>query len=119
MNNKGQVFTFFILLLPVMIMILALVVDLGLLMVDTYKTKTIVKEAISYGLKENDIEGMTIQLDSNNINYHMSNNGNIKIEVNGKYKTVFSKVFKKNEYQYSFTYLGYIDNGNVHIEEEG
>lgn len=119
MNKKGQVLVMFLLLIPALFMILALVVDLGMLLSKTYKIKSSVKEAISYGLKTNDIEAMEVLL-NNNVDgeYTISTNGNIEIKVKGSYKAILGNIFNKDFYKYEFKYLGYIDNENIVITEE-
>lgn len=119
MNNKGQVLVLFLLLLPLLLMVLALVIDLGLLMHRTYKVKDSVKEAITYGLINDDIEGMKVLLNKNiDDNYTISTNDNIEININGSYKAILGNIFNKKIYKYSFKYLGYIDNDNIVIKEE-
>ena len=119
MNNKGQVLVLFLLLLPLLLMVFALVIDLGLLMHRTYKVKDSVKEAITYGLINDDIEGMKVLLNKNiDDNYTISTNDNIEININGSYKAILGNIFNKKIYKYSFKYLGYIDNDNIVIKEE-
>lgn len=118
-NNKGQVLVLFVLLLPVLLMLLALVIDLGLLMVRTYHVKDSVKEAIKYGLTNDDIEGMEVMLKKNITDtYNLSTNGNIEIEVSGTYRATLGKIFNKDLYKYQFKYLGYKDGDKIIIREE-
>lgn len=119
MNNKGQTLILFVLLLPVMVMVFALVVDTGLLMTRTYKVKASIKDALNYGLSSNDYEGMELMLSKNlDDKYSISTNGNIKISVDGSYHTMMGQIFKRQVYNYHFSYIGYNDDGNIHIEEE-
>ena len=119
MNRKGQVLVLFLLLLPILLMLLAIVVDLGLLMTRTYKVKSSVKEAITYGLKTDDMEGMELLLNKNiDDDYSIKNNDNIEIEINGSYKAILGNILNKKIYKYKFKYLGYIDNEEIIIREE-
>jgi len=119
MNKKGQVLVLFLLLLPIMIMLFAMVVDLGLLMTRTYRVKQNIKQAIKYGLESGDIESMKLMLDKNiDDEYVVSTNGNIEITLNGTYDTIFTNIFKAKSYEYNYKYLGYIDNGEIIIKEE-
>lgn len=111
----------FIIMLPLMIMALAMVVDLGLLMIKTYKVESVIKETISYGLDNpNSTDEMEVILKSNldNDTYHITNTGNITITVDGTYSSVFKNVFKDSSYKYEFTYIGYIDNNQKVIKKK-
>ncbi len=118
MNNKGQVLVIFLLLLPIIIMVFALVIDLGFLMSRTYKVKQTMKQAITYGLETGNIDGTRVMLDKNlEDTYELKENGNLEITVKGSYKTIFGSIFKKNTYDYEFKYTGYIDDSKVVIKE--
>ena len=118
MNNKGQVLVVFLLLLPIIIMVFALVIDLGFLMSRTYKVKQTMKQAITYGLETGNIEGTRVMLDKNlEDTYELKENGNLEITVKGSYKTIFGRIFKKDAYEYEFKYMGYIDGKEIIIKE--
>lgn len=121
-NKKGQVLVMFIIMLPLMIMALALVVDLGLLMIRTYKVQSVIRESISYGLDNPDSVDEMKTLLKANLNdedtYEVSTTSNIRITVKGTYKTVFSSVFKNSSYKYEYTYIGYVDNNQKVIKKE-
>ena len=118
MNKNGQVLVCFVILLPILIMIMALVIDLGFMMVKTYKAKDTVRIAIKYGLENNDIEGVKTILDKNiNDKYEINTNGNIEITINGSYKAILGRIFNKEIYNYEFKYIGYIDNDEIYIKE--
>lgn len=115
MNNKGQVLVIFLLLIPVLFLMFASAIDIGIVMTKTYKVKKVIKESINYGLKDYDIEGVKLLLNKNEVGeYIVTSNGNIEISVKGNVKTMFTK----KEYPYSYKYLGYMDNGDVKIIEE-
>lgn len=125
LNNKGQTLILFVLLLPLMIMMLALVVDLGLLMTKTYKVKSTIVETIEYGL-ENTNEDTTEQMKNmlrlnldKDTTYDVSEGTYIIIKVRGTYNSVFTTVFKKESYAYNYTYKGYKENNKTVIEKEG
>lgn len=118
MKNKGQVLVCFIIILPILLMLLALVIDLGFMMIKTYRVKDTVKSAIEYGLKSNDIEGVETLLNKNlEDSYTITNNDNIEISVNGSYKAILGNFFNKDIYKYKFKYIGYIDNDKIIIKE--
>ena len=62
MNNKGQTLTAFIVLLPLIFMIFALILDLGLLYTEKQKINSNIKEAINYGLKNQEEKNLENKL---------------------------------------------------------
>lgn len=124
MNNKGQVLIVFVLLLPILIFLFALIIDLGLLLDKTNTIKKNIVEVIEYGLDSNEedkdkIMKQLLELNLGNDNqYVVSSYGNIRIEVKGEYKSIFTKIIKNN-YKYSYTYIGYIENEKKVIKKEG
>ncbi|MBQ9011022.1 MAG: hypothetical protein IJ093_00020 [Bacilli bacterium] len=123
MNNKGQSLVVFVLLLPLIIILIALITDLGSLSVTKKNYENQVKSAIEYGLKHLDDENLNQKL-TNLLEINIQAKTNINIEneiititVTDKYKSIFSKVLK-NTYDINITYIGYIDNGKIRIEKD-
>lgn len=125
MNNKGQVLIVFILLLPLFLMLMVFITDIGLLYTESKKIENNVKEAIEYGLTTNDSEvkeNIDKLLYSNIDNIKSSKvtieNNIITISITKDKKTVFNLFFKNNEIPISITYKGYIDNNKITYEKE-
>ena len=126
-NSKGQVLVIFILLLPVILMIFALIIDVGLLYSEKRKLDNTVLEAINYrfdnisledsvleekitillGKNIDDIEVMNIDVSSNYI----------KIGVIKSKESLFANVFKKAVYEIKSSYIGKIENKKIIIKE--
>ena len=123
MNNKGQTLVIFVLLIPVLLILFAITVDLGLLLNETNKVKQNIIEAIDYGLntdssnKEVEMYDLLKKNISNN-NITISINNEIKVTVIGEYKSLFSGLLK-NKYKYNYTYKGYNKDGSNIIKKEG
>ena len=66
MNNKGQVLVIFVILLPILLMILGFVVDLGLLSIEKRKISNNTYDAVEYYLESND-KDKTINLLNDNL----------------------------------------------------
>nr|MBP3258816.1 hypothetical protein [Bacilli bacterium] len=119
MNNKGQVLVIFLLLIPILLVLLTVAVDVGNVMIKTYKVKSVMKEAITYGLEKNDLDGAETLLIKNEIkDYKINSNNNIEIEVKGSIKPTFPHLFDRKDYEYSYKYLGYLEEGKVTIVKE-
>lgn len=128
LNNKGQTLVMFIILLPILLMVFALIIDLGLLGIEKRKIENEVKSTITYGLKnieEKDLELKLKKLLIKNIDDLEDKNINIKIKiinnyisitVNKKYKPVFNII--KNNYDITVTYKGNISNDRISIIKE-
>lgn len=125
-NNHGQVLVLFILLLPIFLLLLAIVIDLGLLYYEDKKLENTVKESVSYGLKHQsdvDIEEKIKNLAHKNIDsikditiYQEENY--IQVTVVEKYKGLFPYLFKNNIYEIENTYYGYLSEGKTVINKE-
>lgn len=54
MNEKGQVLVLFVIIMPIIILTLIVMIDLGKIYIEKSKTKEIIKDTIEYGLKNYD-----------------------------------------------------------------
>lgn len=119
MNNRGQVLVVFILLIPVILALCALIIDLGLFMTKTYKIKQSMKEAITYELNTGDSEGTRHLLNKNIGNdYEITIGNTVVVRVKGSFKSILGSVINKNIYKYDFRYVGYKIYDEVIIKEE-
>lgn len=126
-NNKGQVLVIFVLILPVIIMILALVVDIGLLYTQKSNNDNIVKDAIKYGLNnlnmdENTLNDKIVKLISSNIKDSektnvVVKNGIISISVTVNKPSIFVGVYKEAKYKIVSYYTGEIVNSTKEIRK--
>jgi len=123
MNNKGQALVVFVLVLPLIMLIIAGVMEMGRLSLTKTEYEDSIVDTITYGLdnldKENVKEKMDLLLDKNisgTKNIEITE-GTIKIHVTSNLDSMFSKLFKK-EYDINLTYRGYIVDGKKKIVKD-
>ena len=118
MNNKGQSLVIFILFLPIIFLILAIVYDLGSLEITKQKNKSEIKSIISYAVNnsnDKNLENKINTLLDKNINGTKTINiTNDEIIINVKYtkESIFPNIIKKN-YKIDETYKGNITNKKI------
>lgn len=96
MNNKGQVLIIFVILLPIFLMILTFIVDLGLLSIEKRKINNNTYDAVEYYLENNNKEN-TIKLLENNLK-------DIKVDINDTDSYVEISILKKYKGIYNIIY---------------
>lgn len=111
MNNKGQALVMFIMLLPIMIIIFAFIVDLGLLSIEKRNINNNVKEVLEYAKEdknndlENNINNILYKNLGNDINTKINiNSDTISVSVSKNYNTLF-KVLGKKYYEINVKYI--------------
>lgn len=120
MNDKGQTLVVFVLVLPLLMMIIAGVIEMGSLSLTKSNYEDSIISAIDYGLdnidKENVEDKMIALLEQNikgNKNVEILD-GIIKVHVTSNLDGLFSKIFKNN-YEINLTYKGYLEGNNKKI----
>lgn len=123
MNNKGQALVVFVLVLPLIILIIAGVMEMGRLSLTKTEYEDSIVDTINYGLdnldKENVKEKMLALLDKNisgTKNVEILD-GTIKVHVTSNLDGMFSKLFKSN-YEINLTYKGYILDGKKKVVKD-
>ena len=123
MNNKGQALVAFVLLLPIVFLLFAIIFDLGSLEISKQKYESEVKDTIKYGLNhlndKNLNETLKTMLDINvqgNSKIEISEN-KISINIQTKYKSIFPNILKK-DYDINITYHGYKENNKIKIKKD-
>lgn len=121
-NNKGQVLTLFILIIPLVILIFILIIDIGLISNEKQKLDNINYMTIEYGVNHiNDPEIqdkltniINLNIDQiNEINIEI-NNEKIEIKLTKKTNSIISnklKIFKLTSH-----YSGYLKEDKIIIE---
>ncbi len=123
MNNKGQSLVIFIIFLPLIFLLIAIIYDLGSLELKKQKNINEIKSAITYGLNnidDNDINQKINTILEKNISAQKKvtiNNNIITINAYLKEKSIFPNILK-DDYQINLNYKGYIENGKIIIEKE-
>ena len=123
MNNKGQSLVTFILLLPLLFLLLAIIFDLGMMQITKQKYENEIKSTIKYGLKhaeeENIKDKMINMLETNTKgNKYIEINGpKITVSIQSKQSSIFPNIIKK-DYDIDITYTGHKENENLIIEKQ-
>ena len=121
MGNKGQTLVIFILILPILFILFALIWEIGNLSITLNKYETEIKDTIEYGLKHLDNENLEIILTDllkENIKGDITveiNNQVIKVTVKEKYDALFNF---NHKFDIDLTYNGYIENEKIIIQKE-
>ena len=121
-NNKGQSLVLFVLLLPVMLGIMALVIDCGNAMVLKSHVDHSVELVLEIALDKemDDVEiGNLLKHNLDGVNHKLIvSDKEIKIVSSTEYKGVFSRVFGFSFFPIKSEYVGSIQNGKVVIDKK-
>lgn len=124
MNRNGQVLVSFLLILPLLLIILVFVVDMGLMKVNERKVEHVIKEAITYELKSSEISDSRVNdyiknnlSDIKDVNIVVGTD-NIKVSVRVYKKSIFNSLIKNKNYTISKSYYGYKENDKIKIIKE-
>lgn len=128
MNNKGQTLVLFVLLLPILLIILCLVFDVGNLLLEKRHIESVIKDAIKYELNNNDdintsrnrlTNTLTKNIDNIKIKQiNITNNKVITISISKEYKGKFTSILKNNLFTIDLTFKGYINGNDIVIKKE-
>ncbi len=126
MNNKGQSLILFVILIPVLLIIIFMVYDIGNLVLLKEKLDNINYLTIDYGL--DNIENINLQSklnemivknksDIDKININIENN-TIKITLEDKINNKISVLKYFNNLKVSSSYIGYFENDKKIIRKD-
>ena len=122
MNKRGQTLIIFVMLIPIILTMAALVIDVGLLYYKKNEYVGIVEESIKEYFKDEDIlsakKTLTlngVSLDDTEIN--VSDN-EITITLDTKVDSIFGKVIRINEYEIKVSRIGTKDKERVIISKK-
>ena len=106
MKNKGQALVLFVLLLPIMILMLSYIIDIGYMSVSKKKIDNTIQEIIENSLENNlneeEIKNLLIKnIDNIYIRNITIKDNEINIEIKVTIKTIFSSI-KKNIYEKNY-----------------
>lgn len=127
MDRKGQVLVGFLLLLPLLLILFVFVIDIGFMKVEERKLVNTVKEAITYGLKQESPEEEVQQQVETMIRKNIDNiefldtvvtNGNIQVHLSTRQKNVFGIILNQRMYKIEKRYQGYLENETIKIIKE-
>ena len=107
MNNKGQVLVLFVIILPIFLIMISFVIDLGLLAIEKRKLDNSTYDAIEYYLEESD-KAKTIKLLENNLS-------DVKININDYDEYVL--IIVKKDYKSLYTIIS--NNKEIKVVYKG
>lgn len=118
MNNRGQVLVVFLLILPIVFTLFALIIDNGVNNRLKVRIDNNVKAVIEYGLdhinddhlQENMENLMKENIDNIDFLKITIDNETIEVIVEKNSKSIFANVLGKERYQIKTFYVGYIEN---------
>lgn len=127
MNNKGQTLVLFVILLPVLLLLLVLIIDIGKVIVDKLELNNINQIVLEYGLdnieKENIYDEMVelVRLNKNDVDTIDINITSDKISLTliDNVDFMFKKIVDINRFKIKSSYVGYIQDGEKRIERVG
>lgn len=122
MNKRGQTLIIFVMLIPIILTMAALVIDVGLLYYKKNEYTGIVEESIKEYFKDEDIlsakKTLTlngVSLDDTEIN--VSDN-KITVTLDTKVDSIFGKVIRINDYEIKVSRVGTKDKERVIINKK-
>lgn len=125
MNKRGQILTFFIILLPIFIFVATYVIDMSFNLYRNNKLDNLNKMVIEYGLNhlnDDDVKNKMADLiyknDGGINSYNLTiKNGVITLKLEKKIDSIFGRIINIDTYNISSSYIGYIKNNKEIIEK--
>lgn len=126
LNNRGQTLIMFVILVPVILMLMALIIDTAYLYRENAKLESTTKSIIKnlYDSKEDDnINRMIINLyKENDIQTKnleiISNTTSLKIINHYKVDSIFGKIIGLKQYEVKVSLKGYYDGNKLRVIKE-
>ena len=127
LNNKGQSLILFVIILPVILLILVFVIDIGKAISLKYELNNISDIVLNYGLDHLDEDNLVDNLEELvKINKNDIDNTKIEIidnkiylELKEKYKGMFSSLIDISIFDIKTSYVGYKEDEIKRIENLG
>lgn len=122
MNNKGQTLAIFVILIPIILLLVCMIMDLGKLSLEKKQLQNVIKTIIKDELKKEPDRKRIINLINKNTNDTkidniIIENGIIIITISKQYTGLFPNLLK-NMKTINLTYKGYKINDNITIKKE-
>lgn len=128
MNNKGQTLVLFVVILPVLLLLLVLIIDVGKMITLKLELNNISEIVLDYGIDNLDNENIRDELinlvklnksDIDDVEIEIVND-KIHLELEASGKGLFTGLIDKDLFTIETDYVGYIDdNGEKRIERIG
>ena len=121
LNNRGQTLVLFVMLLPIMLLVMVLVFDIGKSIVEKQKLDNISFMIVSYGIEhsnDDNIEGTLKELVT--LNYKdatdveiLVKDDYVSVSLSGKVKGVFGNLVGKSFFEVRSYYIGNINDKKI------
>ena len=118
LNSKGQSLVVFVVLLPVLLLFMAFIFELGNITYLKSKYENEIKSTIEYGLKHQEDENLESKLNrllDENLEGNKEINiteSSIEIHITYKSNGIYSELFKQ-QFEINLTYIGQFATGKI------
>ena len=127
MNNKGQTLVLFVVVLPILLLVLVLVIDIGKIIVKKLELDNISEIVLEYGIgklgEENIYDDMFNLVKQNNNDIDKINidirEDKIYLSLSCDGEFIFKKIIDSNRFKIESNYVGYFIDGEKRIERVG
>lgn len=122
MNKRGQTLIIFVMLIPIILTMAALVIDVGLLYYKKNEYTGIVEESIKEYFKDEDLTSALETLTLNGVSLDdvlvSATDGKISVTLDTKVDSIFGKVIRINDYEIKIARVGTKDKERVIIKKK-
>lgn len=122
MNKRGQTLIIFVMLIPIIITMAALVIDVGLLYYKKNEYTGIVEESIKEYFKDEDLTSALETLTLNGVSLDdvlvSATDETISVILDTKVDSIFGKVIRINDYEIKIARVGTKDKERVIIKKK-
>ena len=125
LDNRGQSLVMFVVIVPLLLLVLAMVVDIGNLVNNKIEINSVNKLAISYGIDNIDKDNIENEI-KDIINKNYKNIDDIKISIQDEKisidlkcysKSIFGNIIGTKGYLIESSYKAYMDSDKKRIEK--
>lgn len=122
MNKRGQTLIIFVMLIPIILTMAALVIDVGLLYYKKNEYTGIVEESIKEYFKDEDLTSALETLTLNGVSLDdvlvSATDEKISVTLDTKVDSIFGKVIRINDYEIKIARVGTKDKERVIIKKK-
>lgn len=122
MNNKGQTLIIFVILIPILILVAALVVDTGLMTFEKERYRGIIENGIEEYFDTGNVEETEKIFSLNDIPKEeytiIIQENQIEVSLNTSIEAIFGKIINIEEYEIKMNYVGTKEGERVIINKK-
>lgn len=125
MNNKGQSLVLFILIIPILVGIMALVIDLGKVFTTKSNQENVLELVLEYSLEDKKTNTLQEESIKKLVDKNLEQNKNtiniekhvITISTKGEVEGLFSKLLGFNKFKVETELVGYLEEDKLKIKK--